>query len=143
MISKCKNTLIVALLFLSSIATTASKPVNIIGLWEGKTANGEVIKLQFKENNRTELYKSQSGRSNGKIGPAVFWPTYKIDLSANPIQLDLIFADSKGNASETQLCIIKFIAENKIEIGFSKSFDKRATDFSSKQVGAIWTLERK
>ncbi len=143
MISKFKNIFMVVLIFVTAFAVTASKPFDIIGLWEGKTADGEIIKLKFLKNNRTELYKSKSGRINGEIGAAMFWPTYKIDLSTNPIQLDLVFADSDGNAAQTQLCIVKFIGENKIEIGFSKTFDKRATDFSSKEVGAIWALERK
>lgn len=109
----------------------------IVGKWEGKANDGEIVKIKFFSDGTTDLFKSKSGRMNGKITGAKFWPKFKIDYSKKPNHLDLIY-DSES-ISKT---IVKFINDDEIIIGLSKNLNTRPKNFNQDNISQTWKLKR-
>lgn len=109
----------------------------IVGEWEGKADDGEIIKITFSNNGTTDIYQSKSGRMNGKVTGAKFWPKFEINYEKNPNTLDLIY-DSESISK----CIVKFVSNNEIIIGFSKYLDERPKNFNSNNISRTWKLKR-
>ncbi len=112
----------------------------IVGKWEGKANDGEVIKITFLSNGDTELYKSESGMFQGKITAATFWPKYKINYNANPNSLDLLFKSK--NKEIIQKLLIKFNNNNEIILGLPKEANLRPKNFNKENISGTWKLKR-
>jgi len=112
----------------------------IVGNWEGKADDGEVIKITFLSNGDTELYKSKSGRMNGEVTGATFWPKYKINYSISPYSLDLFFKSK--NKESVQKLLVKFSSNHDIVLGLPKELNVRPKNFNTNNVSGIWELKR-
>ncbi len=109
----------------------------IVGKWEGKSNKDEIIKIKFFSDGTTNLFKSKSGRMNGKITGAVFWPKFKINYDKKPNTLDLIYESEKISK-----CVVKFLNNNEIIIGLSKKLNERPVNFNQNNIGETWKLKR-
>ncbi len=112
----------------------------IVGKWEGKAEDGEVIRITFLNNGDTELYKSKSGRFQGRITAATFWPKYKINYNTNPNSLDLLFKSK--NKEIIQKLLIKFNNNNEIILGLPKEANLRPKNFNKENISGTWKLKR-
>lgn len=109
----------------------------IIGTWEGKADDEEIIKISFFNNGTTDLYKSKSGRLDGEVTAATFWPKFKIDYAKKPYSLNLIY-----DSEHTAKLIVKFNSLNEIIVGFPKDFNSRPKDFNKENMSRTWKLKR-
>lgn len=109
----------------------------ILGKWEGIADDGEIIKVTFFSNNTTELYKSKSGRSFGKVTSANFYPEYNISYKSIPYSLDFIY-DSKTVLKS----IVEFKSRNEIIVGLPKDLSNRPKNFNQDNVRMLWKLKR-
>ncbi len=124
----------------NSQGTKQKSKSKIVGKWEGKADDGETIKITFLSNGDTELYKSKSGRFNGKVTGATFWPKYKINYNISPYSLDLLFKSK--NKEIVQKLLVKFNSDDNIILGLPKELNLRPKNFNKENISETWKLKR-
>ncbi len=123
-----------------SQGTKQKSKSKIVGKWEGKADDNEIIRITFLSNGDTELYKSKSGRFNGKVTGATFWPKYKINYNISPYSLDLLFKSK--NKEIVQKLLVKFNSNDNIILGLPKEVSIRPKNFNKENISETWKLKR-
>lgn len=112
---------------------------NLIGRWEGVDRTGKPGAFDFHDDGAVILVID--GRPLGEPG-GLGRLTYTVDLSKDPIELDIIGIDAGGSEQGRILMILRFLTPDRIKIRTYFN-DVRPDDFTNETVDDTIVLDRR
>ena len=104
-------------------------------LGAGQIASAQYLKGNYKYSDHGDIYRYQfKGDSTLVIihGKDTSTTTYSIDTAAAPMQIDIQFYDSEGNAAYKSLCIFEWVGRDNIRLRMSANLLDRPKGFLPK-----------